>query len=410
MTSYFEKMAPIVKKHARNLFPSVSLAQAALESGFGQSTLSRIYHNHFGLKASPSWKGKVTVMKTNEDLGDGTLINIEDGFRIYDSVEASVIDHEAIFDTDFSKEYYSKVLDASTPEEQCKALQGTYATDTSYASKLISLINQYDLKQYDKKESEGMGNINKVVQWMLDRKGKVTYSMDYRNGPQSYDCSSAVFSALIEGGFLPKGTWLGTTESLFNLEGKLLMPINRSQVRKGDIFVSGVKGYSLGSGGHTGLALSPTQAIHCTYSQNGIATTSNEDWAIRANASAPVYWYRVKGANLEQTGYTKPSQPFKRLNVGDRVTISNSAKKWATGESIPGWVLGQQYTIKQVQDIEGQAQSKVRYLLDNVMSWILEQDLEEAKTVENIAHNIEEKIQDDYDLIIDGKAYKVIPK
>lgn len=138
-----------------------------------------------------------------------------------------------------------------------------------------------------------MGKIDIFIQWFKDREGKVTYGMDYRNGPHSYDCSSAVYSALIKAGFLPSNTWLGNTETLFALEGKLLTPVKRSELKPGDIFVAGVKGRSLGSGGHTGVYVGNGKIIHCTYSRNGIATTPIDGYT---GAGLPVYWYRLKGA------------------------------------------------------------------------------------------------------------------
>lgn len=140
---------------------------------------------------------------------------------------------------------------------------------------------------------EDMGRIVVMIQWFKDREGKVTYSMDYRNGPHSYDCSSAVYSALIAAGFLPANTWLGNTETLFALEGKLLTPVKRSELNPGDIFVAGVKGNSLGAGGHTGVYVGNGKIIHCTYSRNGIATTPIDGYT---GDGLPVYWYRIKGA------------------------------------------------------------------------------------------------------------------
>src|SRR5699024_7779051 len=53
------------------------------------------------------------------------------------------------------------------------------------------------------------GNIEALIKWFEDRRGKVRYSMSYlRTGPNYYDCSSAVFSALIAGGFRPPGSAL----------------------------------------------------------------------------------------------------------------------------------------------------------------------------------------------------------
>src|SRR5699024_4268805 len=89
--------------------------------------------------------------------------------------------------------------------------------------------------------------VEKILQWFEAKLGKVTYSMANRTGPNSYDCSSAVFYALIHAGFLPPGTWPGTTETLFGYEGTRLIRINRNEIRRGDIFVTGIPGQSSGA-------------------------------------------------------------------------------------------------------------------------------------------------------------------
>ena len=78
-----------------------------------------------------------------------------------------------------------------------------------------------------------LASIENMIKWFKDREGKVTYSMNSRLGPNSYDCSSAVYFSLIAGGFLPSGTGIGNTDSLFALEGKLLTSITRSEVTGG---------------------------------------------------------------------------------------------------------------------------------------------------------------------------------
>ncbi|WP_276567613.1 peptidoglycan amidohydrolase family protein, partial [Streptococcus ruminantium] len=54
-------------------------------------------------------------------------------------------------------------------------------------------------------------NIETSIRWMSSRAGKVSYSMDHRNGPDSYDCSSAVYYALTAGGAISAG-WAVNTE------------------------------------------------------------------------------------------------------------------------------------------------------------------------------------------------------
>lgn len=150
-----------------------------------------------------------------------------------------------------------------------------------------------------------MSNIQTTLNWMTSRQGRVTYSMAYRNGPNSYDCSSAVFYALQAGGFtIP---FIGNTETLFSMRGGLLSPISRSDVRAGDIFVSGIPGGSSNAYGHTGFALNATQAIHCSSTFNGIGISSNADSSVRAYAGAPVYWFRVAGSSAPSP--TPPDNP-----------------------------------------------------------------------------------------------------
>lgn len=120
-------------------------------------------------------------------------------------------------------------------------------------------------------------NIEQMIKWMTDREGKVTYSMTSRLGPKSYDCSSAVFLAMIAGGFLPSGS-MGNTETLFAMSGTKLKKISRSEVKRGDIFVAGTPGQSNGSGGHTGIFLSNKSFIHCSYYWNGIHTDSHDSY------------------------------------------------------------------------------------------------------------------------------------
>lgn len=128
-----------------------------------------------------------------------------------------------------------------------------------------------------------------LINWFKARQGKVTYSMARRNGPNSYDCSSAVFYALIEAGILPKSHVIGNTDTLFSMSGKLLIPIRREDVREGDIFVAGVPGASGGAFGHCGVVLNSNQIIHCNASANGISITP----ITLNNTGTPVQFYRL---------------------------------------------------------------------------------------------------------------------
>lgn len=171
--------------------------------------------------------------------------------------------------------------------------------------------------------------LDKLVEWFESRVGKVRYSMASRKGPNSYDCSSALFSAMIYAGFLPAGTSLGTTETLFGYEGSRLIRINRNQIRRGDIFVSGVPGSSSGSAGHTGVIYDSNRIIHCTYSRNGIAITP-----ISGFTGSPVRYYRIAGT--ESSGSSSGSSSAtsartRKLEEAIRIATAQVGKRYILG-------------------------------------------------------------------------------
>lgn len=138
------------------LFPSVTMAQAILESSnkYGQpgaSTLAKEYNNHFGVKADRSWKGKKVNLQTREVFNNNSVM-IGDFFRVYDHAAASFKDRNAFL---LKNPTYTRagVFLAQTPEAQADALQRAgYATDPKYASLIKALIKMYKLKELDEIE------------------------------------------------------------------------------------------------------------------------------------------------------------------------------------------------------------------------------------------------------------------
>ncbi|MBS4462293.1 glucosaminidase domain-containing protein [Aerococcaceae bacterium zg-B36] len=422
----YEELVKLVVKHARNIYPSVTIAQLMLESGFRPGgTLSKLAsapnYNLFGIKAPNGYTGKVANFSTQEDDGTGRLYTIKSDFRAYDSHEESIKHHEAMFDTEFSKTHYAYVLSADSAEEQARYLEGTYATDTQYEEKLLGLMDKYNLRQYDTNFKKGgvreVSKALKAIEWFESKKGKVTYSMERRNGPNSYDCSSAVYSALIYAGILPRNTWLGNTETLYALEGKLLIPISRSEIRKGDLFVSGVKGNSLGSGGHTGMVYSSTQIIHCNYYDNGITITQ-----IDGRSGTPLHFYRIKdsGASADYKtiapttyecvidslrvhsdtiGTASVVDTLKKgdTKIIDRIYTANGYE-WASYISYKG---DRRYFPVKTTDgkrVFAQVASAQTKLPDKPAATI-SQDTGKAKVLD-----------DDYDLVINGVEWKLVRK
>jgi flagellar protein FlgJ len=134
------------------LFPSVKMAQAALESGWGKSAIGSA-NNLFGIKATgsntPYWSGDMVSASTMENYGSGP-VSITDSFRSYETLQDSIKDHTYLF---MSLPRYAAVKTAATPENQAHAIQaGGYATDPNYAEKLIRIIEEYNLKNLDVKK------------------------------------------------------------------------------------------------------------------------------------------------------------------------------------------------------------------------------------------------------------------
>ena len=146
------------KKH--KILPSVSIAQAILESNWGRSKLAKEANNLFGIKGD--YKGESMTVKTKE--WDGSkMIDVDAGFKKYPSWNESIEDHGTFFtSTDWRKNNYKNVIGENNYKDMAKALSDSgYATDPSYADKIINIIEQYDLTKYDKEA--GIKVANKVV-------------------------------------------------------------------------------------------------------------------------------------------------------------------------------------------------------------------------------------------------------
>lgn len=145
--SFIQEIAPsaVAIANAHDLYPSVMIAQAINESNAGQSGLAASYNNLFGIKGS--YQGQSANLKTWEDDGQGNPYEIMANFRAYPTVADSLQDYANLLDWD----YYSAVHRSNTTSymDATAALSGTYATDTTYASRLNYYIQAYNLTAYD---------------------------------------------------------------------------------------------------------------------------------------------------------------------------------------------------------------------------------------------------------------------
>ena len=133
------------------ILPSITAAQAILESGWGSSELAKVPNNNlFGIKDSEDWHGEIVTVPTQEYL-NGDYITVNAAFRKYASWNDSVVDHAKFFtSTEWRKDNYRKVVNETDYRIAAQELKNAgYATDPSYPGKLIRLIEAYKLYEWD---------------------------------------------------------------------------------------------------------------------------------------------------------------------------------------------------------------------------------------------------------------------
>ena len=170
-TQFIPTIAPLVqaenKKRGNPLFNSVVIAQSICESGWGQSTIMMKANAIFGIKATSSWKGKVYSAQTKECYDGINYTTITDLFRAYDSLDESIKDY---FDLICNSSRYKKALYTGSPTECITAIKnGGYATSPVYINTIMSIIDDNNLRQYDKASFvENVNNSSNIEQLAQD--------------------------------------------------------------------------------------------------------------------------------------------------------------------------------------------------------------------------------------------------
>ena len=126
---------------------SITLAQGMLESGYGLSPLATKAHNHFGMKCHSDWKGEKFFY--DDETPD-------ECFRVYPTVEDSFRAH-----SDFlrGRERYKALFDLDPTDYKGWARglrRAGYATDPGYATKLINIIEDFQLYRFDTMTEEDL--------------------------------------------------------------------------------------------------------------------------------------------------------------------------------------------------------------------------------------------------------------
>ena len=151
----FKELA-IAEMHRSGIPASITLAQGMHESNYGASNLATKANNHFGIKCKSYWKGQTYYHKDDDFDKNGKLM--KSCFRAYNDSVESYIDHSNFLK--YSSNYVSLFnLHHTNYIAWAHGLkQSGYATDPNYAEKLIRIIENYNLNQFDRISEESLRN------------------------------------------------------------------------------------------------------------------------------------------------------------------------------------------------------------------------------------------------------------
>lgn len=161
-----------IAKHAHkigqkeNIYASVMMAQAILESDSGKSTLAQSPNfNLFGVKGN--YNGQSVNFNTLEAGTDNQMFNINAGFRKYPNLKSSLQDYADLIKhgIDGNPDIYKPTWkdEALTYKDATSHLSHSYATDPDYAKKLNSIIKHYNLTEFDKKRMPNLKKYTKSI-------------------------------------------------------------------------------------------------------------------------------------------------------------------------------------------------------------------------------------------------------
>ena len=177
--AFIQYIGNLAKADKNGILPSITIAQAILESGWGSSELCRKANNLFGMKKSLSgdnwgseWDGKIYAVKTKEEEKDGKIIEILADFRSYNSVAESVKDHNKYLANakNGNKLRYDGMIKCKDYKTAAQLLlSGGYATDSKYPDKLCNIIEKYNLDTFDYAgDATEIENENKELKFTLN--------------------------------------------------------------------------------------------------------------------------------------------------------------------------------------------------------------------------------------------------
>lgn len=309
-----------------DLYASVMIAQAALESGWGNSTLSQApNYNLFGIKGQ--YNGQSVRKDTLEDNGSGQYYQIQDDFRRYDNYGESLNDYASLLTGDndpnnWRYSFYSgaRVSNTNSYQDATSYLTGRYATDTQYANKLNNIINQNNLTQYDSRGNSSSGSVN------ADAGNGTSDNVSTNPAPQA----SGTYTVKAGDGLYRiaanHGMSLNQLKSLNGISSNLIHP---GQVLK----VSGASQGSTGSTGSNSESNNSTGSQASNSSQNpNVTTGANGGYSVKRGDSLygiarsnGMSLSNLKAINGLSSNIIYPGQVLKVSGTGSAANNSNSS-------------------------------------------------------------------------------------
>lgn len=171
---FIEKIAPlaIADMKKTGVPASLTIAQAILESGNGNSTLTKQANNLFGMKGKGT-AGSVTF--PTREYVNGQWVTVQAQFRKYNNWSESIADHSNLFlnGVSWNRNLYRGVIGSDGITASREVAKAGYATDPDYAEKLISIIQSNNLLKYDSMElyNEEMKTMEQLIQ-IVDKLNK----------------------------------------------------------------------------------------------------------------------------------------------------------------------------------------------------------------------------------------------
>lgn len=135
-----------VCQRASGIPASFTLAQAALESSWGESKTAAMAHNLFNIKADKSWHGPIYQMPSTEHIGGRNLV-VPANWRMYPDWQACFDDRALFFKLNAR---YAACFKETTGAGWARAVaRAGYATDPDYAAKLIAVMDGRAMSRFD---------------------------------------------------------------------------------------------------------------------------------------------------------------------------------------------------------------------------------------------------------------------